>query len=518
MKLKRVPLGFWGRNVRVRPAFMVLGVVVFALSVIAWSAFLFPNVSIMASYSFELFRAWPDSPVGSGDLVSLASFAMAAATTNDAVILPNDAADRAISPQDDLARIAYHDALTGLRNRRGLDEDFNAILSDGFHLKTRAALILLDLDRFKFINDTLGHDAGDHILIELAKRIQTITNEHQICYRLGGDEFVILWVGAPSYAKLEEFCKSIKTALREPYSLENSTVESGGSIGVTWQNPDDHSLGALLKRADLALYKAKGDAGTAHRFYCGQMEIESGRKRDIHAQLRDMILTSKFDLKYQPIAKATNLKQDYCYVKASTSAEAQDWLLSQEYTDELYASGLNVQFERAILEQVVSAMKGANSRRSLVLDMSVDQLIDRTFTSYITDLLQDSDIEASRLLFVFDQFGHSEKHDLVQKSLKELMTIGIAIGSRNLDMQASTLSGSPRAKRRYLVLSRHWSSKIASDDNALQLLNNLVRLAHGIGQSVILDGIDYPAQLKVLQDLPSMMIRGEMAGRVRDHI
>lgn len=521
MKLKMVPLGLFGHHVFVPPACRNMSLCVLALHVAVWGIWFVCGID-MLHLAGGSYHANPVALSNEPDLLWLAMGLLAPTLNqfersekNAHAPLPDQAAPQR---QQELTKIAYQDALTGLRNRRGLEEDFALIFRDGFHLKTRAALILLDLDRFKFINDTLGHHAGDEILKQLADRIRDIAGHNQVCYRLGGDEFVILWIGAPSFEKVDEFCKLIKTALREPYSLENSDVESGGSIGITWQNADDRSLGELLKRADLALYKAKSDAGTAHRFYCGQMEIESGRKREINANLREMILKCAFKLSYHPMAFVSNLAVDYLKVGASANSGHEDILQAQDYVHELRDSGLNIQFERAQLQQAIADMVRSERRYILVLDMSVEQLLDRTFTSYLSDLLQENNVEASRLLLVFNQLTHPEKRDLVQKNVRELLTLGIRIGSTNLDIHNFAMPNEQRLNRRYLMLSRNWSSKIASDPNAMQLLGNLIRLAEGTGQRVMLDGIDYHQQAKVLQEFPNLILKGEIAGPVKDRV
>lgn len=518
MKLKMVPLALLGRHVFVPPACRVMSLCTLALLLATWGLWFVCGIDMLdlARSSYDTYQiVLSHEP----EILWLAMGLLAPIPDqfehSDKNAYGRTADKVAPKHHEELTKIAYQDALTGLRNRRGLEEDFALILRDGFHLKTRAALILLDLDRFKFINDTLGHHAGDDILKQLAGRIRDITGENQVCYRLGGDEFVILWIGAPSFEKVDEFCKLIKTALRKPYSLENSDVESGGSIGITWQNSDDGSLGELLKRADLALYKAKSDAGTAHRFYCGQMEIESGRKREINTNLRQMILKCAFKLSYHPMAYVSNLAVDYLKVSASASSGHEDILLAQDYLHELRDSGLNIQFERAQLQQAIDDMVRSDRRYIVVLDMSVEQLLDRTFTSYISDLLQDNSIEASRLLLVFNQLTHPEKRDLVQKNVRELLTLGIRIGSTNLDIHNFATPNEQRLSRRYLMLSRNWSSKIASDPNAMQLLGNLVRLAEGTGQRVMLDGIDYHQQTKVLQEFPDLILKGEIAGPIK---
>lgn len=523
MKLKFVPLDLFGRHVFVPPASIVMSSFVLALPIVTWTLwFAFWPAALYAAGSNFL-----TTPMTGPEqlYVTVMAMGLLAPAVEKSAPEPRHGRQSERDPQksphageQDLTKIAYQDALTALRNRRGLEEDFDVIFRNGFHLKTRAALILLDLDRFKFINDTLGHHAGDEILKQLADRIRQIAGDNQVCYRLGGDEFVILWIGAPSFAKVDEFCKLIKSALRSPYNLDSSNVESGGSIGVTWQNADDSNLGQLLKRADLALYKAKGDAGTAHRFYCGQMEIESGRKREINMELRQLILKSDFSLSYHPMAYVSNLAVDYLKVSASANNGHEDILLAQDYLHELRDSGLNIQFERAQLERAVADMVQSNRRYILVLEMSVEQLLDRTFTSYISDLLQDNDVEANRILLVFNQLTHPEKHDLVQKNVRELLALGLRIGSTNLDIHNFAMPNENRLSRRYLMLARNWSSKIASDPNAMQLLGNLVRLAEGTGQRVMLDGIDYKQQVRVLQEFPNLILKGEIAGIVRDQI
>lgn len=484
MKLNKFPLDVFGRNGYVPPAMIVLSLCVL-IAVIACSGSFFMT------------------DVVAGDLpLVLAS-----------MLVPSKVSEKK-NDIEHLEAIAYRDSLTGLRNRRGLQEDVESMQTRGFDVGSRMAVILIDLDRFKFINDTLGHAAGDQILISLADRLSGLCDGDRKCYRLGGDEFLILWSDGPTFLQVDEFCKKIKAIMSDPYKVDRTEVEGGGSLGITWEKEIDRGLGTILKRADMALYKAKAVAGSAHRFFCGQMEEETRLKRNIESELRTLIIEGNFDLKYQPVAHSLDLDVDHFEVVAYKQDDGDKKTIDDAYATLLEESGLVIQFDRAVLERAMSEISLRKKRCTLIVRMNSDQLLDPTFVSYFDELTKANNLSGTRFILIFDTLDKPANQALVDSSLEQLAEIGVRIGSFGLGRDISNFERGKMPASRYLVLGHSWIANIIDDESARESFNNLVRLATCMNMRVIVDDVQTLGQVEYLKSFNGMLIKGPIVDEI----
>jgi diguanylate cyclase (GGDEF)-like protein len=169
--------------------------------------------------------------------------------------------------EESLKYNAFHDSLTGLGNRHALECDVGVALQTSIGEGHAPALLLLDLDKFKFINDTMGHTVGDEILLALSARLREAAGPSHRLYRLGGDEFVIFWQGAPERQIVTMFCTALMQLISFPFDINGIKLAAGGSVGVTWLDAEDRSMSDVLRRADLALYRSKEVPGSHFSLY-----------------------------------------------------------------------------------------------------------------------------------------------------------------------------------------------------------------------------------------------------------
>jgi diguanylate cyclase (GGDEF)-like protein/PAS domain S-box-containing protein len=201
-------------------------------------------------------------------------------------------------------RMARYDALTGLANRAHVIEALGRALRDGHHEGRRSTLMLIDLDRFKQINDTLGHPVGDKLLVEVAKRLTALLRPEERCGRLGGDEFAVVVGDATDRDRVDRLAKSIVEELSTPFEIDDHVLHIGGSVGSATAPRDGRAVEMLLRNADLALYRAKDDGRGVHRRYEPQLHAEAEKRRRIEVALRDALERGELRLVYQPIVEA----------------------------------------------------------------------------------------------------------------------------------------------------------------------------------------------------------------------
>jgi diguanylate cyclase (GGDEF)-like protein/PAS domain S-box-containing protein len=206
--------------------------------------------------------------------------------------------------QKDASRLAQYDSLTGLANRHRMSKRLNSILTAYQAAKRSCALIMLDLDRFKQVNDTLGHPAGDELLKQVAQRLERIVDKRGEIGRLGGDEFQIILPDVDDRGKLGDIAARIIQMLSQPYSIEGSRAVIGTSIGIAIAPYDGITSDELVKAADLALYAAKGDGRGLFRFYSSELKDSAQERREIEEDLRDALARGELLMHYQPIVRS----------------------------------------------------------------------------------------------------------------------------------------------------------------------------------------------------------------------
>jgi len=197
--------------------------------------------------------------------------------------------------------LAHHDALTGLANRAQLIQSLEAALAVLPLRRDGIAVHFLDLDRFKRINDSLGHDGGDSLLKTVAERLRAVIRIEDVVARLGGDEFVVLQTGVAGKVQAEDFARRIISAVTAPTTLKDRPFVATVSVGVALAPADGTNPERLLKSADLALYKAKADGRNCIRFFAAEMDTELQARFELERVIRDAVLHDRFELHYQPL-------------------------------------------------------------------------------------------------------------------------------------------------------------------------------------------------------------------------
>ncbi|MEQ1541632.1 MAG: EAL domain-containing protein [Novosphingobium sp.] len=204
--------------------------------------------------------------------------------------------------QQDASRLAQYDSLTGLANRHRMGKRLDTTLTAYQAAKRACAIMMLDLDRFKQVNDTLGHPAGDELLKQVAQRLQRVVAEKGCeIGRLGGDEFQIILPDVDDRGRLGEIAKTIITMLSQPYQIEGSRCVIGASVGIAIAPYDGVASDELVRSADLALYASKGGGRGQFRFYSSDLHSEAERRRQIEEDLRDALSSDQMRVAYQPI-------------------------------------------------------------------------------------------------------------------------------------------------------------------------------------------------------------------------
>ncbi|MBB4063531.1 putative bifunctional diguanylate cyclase/phosphodiesterase [Gellertiella hungarica] len=410
-----------------------------------------------------------------------------------------------------LVHEARHDSLTGLRNRLALKSDVAAILASS--LLPRQALLLLDLDRFKFVNDTLGHDAGDELLQNLTRRLQSLVTPADGLYRLGGDEFVILLDDPDSLGSVEAFCRRLEQAIEEPHDLAKGRVATGVSIGISFLRTTDADLSAALKRADLALYKAKEVPGSAHVFYNDALAEQSTLRVELERDLSRALADGEFYLEYQPIVGVET--------GAVRSFEA---LLRWDHPDRgvlpppLFVplaerTGLIVPLGRWVMRQACLEAAKWPSPTGVAVNVAGDQFKDRTFVSHVLSCLREARLAPGRLTIEITESIFTIDIEALSESLAELRSYGVRIALDDFGTGFSSINNLKSFPLDQLKIDRSFAREMLADSRDAELVELIRRLGDTFRVSTTIEGIETEGQLEFIRALGVAEAQGFLISR-----
>ncbi|MBK1620365.1 hypothetical protein CKO42_18355 [Lamprobacter modestohalophilus] len=438
-----------------------------------------------------------------------------------AVILNQDISARKVA-ENQIKQLAFFDALTHLPNRRLLLDRLNHALAtirrDGHH----GALLFIDLDHFKDLNDSLGHDMGDNLLQQVAERLMQNVRARDTVARLGGDEFVVVLEGLSDEAdqaaqQTRTVAEKVQQALTEPYQLGEKPHHVSPSIGATLIEPADASVDELLKRADLAMYQAKDAGRNTFRFFDPQTQIALEERTELEAHLRMGLLSRQFVLHYQAqVDSAGALIGAEALVRW---AHPERGLLGPDIFIHLAEeSGLILPLGKWVLHAACSqladwAAETRSAQRSLAVNISARQFRDPGFVAMVRSAVLSHDIDPSLLeLELTESLLLEDVEDTITKMVA-LRTLGLRFALDDFGTGYSSLAYLKRLPLDTLKIDRSFVDDVTHDANAAAIVRAILALAPQLGLSVIAEGVETQAQRRFLTRNGCRAFQGYLFGR-----
>lgn len=399
--------------------------------------------------------------------------------------------ERAATEQ--LRRAAYHDSLTGLRNRHALSEDVERIINckagtSGNPAST--ALLLFDLDRFKYINDTMGHAAGDLVLKTVAERLLAYCTPGQQVYRLGGDEFVLLWDGAPGGETISSYCVGLAAFVFRPVQSSVGWIDTAGSIGAAVRDPDVSTLSELLKRADIALYHAKEKSGSSHSLFTNDMDSIHRQRQQMEAEMRQGIANGAFSLNYRPVLRASTLSVSGFSVRVRWRRPGADDLEQEDFMPLAEDSGLVLPLSKWMLEKALKDAKGWRHGAAVTLPVSAVQLRDPSFAGSVVKSLDEAQFAPARLILDVEHNATRHEGAIVLANLERLREHGVKVSVSDLAASIAGLSMVRPFPVDCVRLDLSRIRSLAGERKLEQMLTLFLQLASTVETPAILTGVD----------------------------
>ncbi|MFC3626129.1 EAL domain-containing protein [Vogesella amnigena] len=413
-----------------------------------------------------------------------------------------------------IRRLAYFDSLTGLPNRALLQDHANQALALSRHDRTSLALMFIDLDRFKNINDTLGHSMGDLLLVEVGRRLSVLLQEKDTLTRLGGDEFIILLPETDESAA-GHLAESVVQALSAPYHLNGYELVSTPSIGIAMAPTDGGTLEELLRAADAAMYRAKAEGRSTFRFFTAQMQQRSALRLKLEAELRRALDRKELQLYYQPqcdmhgrlIGLEALLRWQHPELGMVSPAEFIP--LAEE-------SGLIVPIGMWVLEEAIAQMQSWRERDlrvpSVAVNLSALQFRQPLLVEQVARLLHESALPPECLELELTESVVLEDPDDALGLMERLHQLGVRLAIDDFGTGYSSLNYLRRFPVDRLKIDRSFVQDL-EQGRGIAIVRAIVSLAHSLGFVTIAEGVETPEQLAQLRKLRCDQVQGFLFAR-----
>ncbi len=418
-----------------------------------------------------------------------------------------------------IAYLAQHDLLTGLANRalfsEKLDETAKRLQRHG----TVFTVLMIDLDRFKQVNDTLGHPAGDQLLVEVAQRLKSSLRDTDVVARLGGDEFAIIQENEKDQREgAVLLARRIIRLIEKPFDIGGHQVNVGASIGIAFAPEHGNDVEVLLKKADLALYAAKSGGRNDFHVFEPELTEAADAQKSIEAELRGAISRHEFELHYQPIIDART--RGICAVEAFVRWHHPEkgMLAPDQFLPLAESSGLIVPLGEWILRQACLDAAAWPSHIRIAVNISAVQFIKGNLLDVVLPALADSGLSPDRLQIEIADVGLLEAEQARHlPTIQQLKNLGVSIVLDGCGVgytAAGYLTSFPFDK---IKIDRPLSQGFASRRDHGAVVASVVALAHGLGIAAAAKGVESPEQFDALQAVGVDFAQGYLFGRPVPH-
>jgi len=418
-----------------------------------------------------------------------------------------------------LHHLALHDALTGLPNRALVMDRVEQMLTRDRRHQSGGALLFLDLDDFKNVNDTLGHSAGDQLLIAVTARLAGTLRGVDTIGRMGGDEFVVLLDGDASDVSPELVAQRLLDVMAQPFELGEPTVALTVNISIGIASGDRASADELLRDADIALYQAKGAGKNRFEIFDPQMQTDISRRSDIEFDLRSALTGDQYRLVYQPIYELDDLTVIGVEALLRWDHPVRGMVGPDEFIPVLEQTGQIREVGRWVLQHACHQMAAWHSRGD-TLDLSVNvsarQLDHDTITEDIGDALRASGLPASSLIIEVTETALMHNVVATARRLHAIKALGVRIAVDDFGTGYSSLAYLQQFPVDCIKIDRAFTSAVTTSPESRALIGTLVQLGKDLGLATLAEGVETTEEMDILRGAEVNQAQGFLMARPLD--
>ncbi len=413
--------------------------------------------------------------------------------------------------QNKLNILAHYDLLTNLPNRALFQDTLTRKISKAKRNKTKLALMFIDLDNFKMINDTLGHDYGDLLLIEVAKRLTGILREEDLVARLGGDEFTVILDDIKDTAYPSIVAQKIIDSLSQPVKLKDEIGYIGASVGIAIFPDDATNKEDLIKNADMAMYSAKQGGKNIYRYFTEDMNADAKERLELSNDLRNAIHNNQLKLFYQPIIDVTNNTLHACEALVRWEHPKYGTIAPENFIKLAEEGGFMVQIGKWIIQracQQLKIMEKLGLSVKIAINISSKQLTQNHLEHTIKTFVKESRINPKLLELEVTESFLTENIKQVEIALGNLKKLGILTAIDDFGTGYSSLAKLKKLPISKLKIDKSFIDDIPNDEDDMQIASTIIALAKNLNLEVVAEGVETKAQVDFLKSHGCRLMQG----------
>jgi diguanylate cyclase (GGDEF)-like protein len=412
-----------------------------------------------------------------------------------------------------IEHLAHYDALTNLPNRTLFQRH-----AEGLLLETEGrqfAILYIDVDEFKRINDTLGHLIGDEFLKGVAERLRQSVGPDDFIARLGGDEFAILQNGIDSAADVHALVARIYSALRTPFDCDGHQLSSDASIGIAIAPRDGSDLLDLLKNADLAMYAAKSAGRRTYRFFDLEMEQEANHRRELEADLREALAHGSFELHYQPQVDLGTDRVTGCEALLRWRHPLRGMVSPADFVPVAEETGLIEEIGQWVLRTACAEAAKWPAHVRIAINVSPVQFRSDTLSLKVAAALTESGLDPRRLELEITEAVLIADNDAALATLNQLRTLGIHIALDDFGTGYSSLQYLQRFPFDKIKIDRSFVKEVTRNSSSASIIRAVVSIAADRHIITTAEGVETPQQRETVQNLGCTQMQGYLFSAAR---
>ena len=416
-----------------------------------------------------------------------------------------------------LARLAHYDPLTNVPNRILFRDRLSRVLERARRGQQTVALFFIDLDGFKQVNDTLGHEAGDELIRTVAERLSHCMRKSDSVARIGGDEFTVILEDVDTTSDIVNVARKAIDVISRPVMLGGQQVFVGASIGIAVFPEAGEDVDSLLKHADMAMYQAKGLRGSAYRFYTEKMNVEAMNQMYLEADLRRALRRGEFELYYQPRIALDGEQVAGVEALLRWNHPVRGIVSPADFIPLAEEVGLIVPLGYWVIHQACADMRAMDARNvdpiHIAVNLSFKQFADEKFAQTVGNIIDAAGIDARRLEFELTETAIMSSVEDIERCMQLIRELGPTFSLDDFGTGYSSFAHIQRLPIGALKIDRSFVKNVITTHDDATIVKAMISLAHNLGLKVIAEGAETGEQVDFLRDHACDQVQGYFFSR-----
>ena len=413
-----------------------------------------------------------------------------------------------------IAYLARYDTLTQLPNRLQVTEALGEALRYAYQWRSRCALLMVDLDRFKAVNDSLGHLTGDKLLAQVSARLQSLMGDNEMCGRLGGDEFAIVMRDASHPHAVRNVARRVIDRLSEPYQVDHHTLHVGASVGSAEGPRDGCSVEELMRNADLALYRAKDTGGGEHCVFEPMLHASAEERRQLEQSLRKALGRNEMLLHYQPVVDSRSEAVVSFEALVRWNSKEHGFVSPGKFIPIAEDTRLIVPIGKWVMRKACEEARGWPDHVKVNVNVSPEQLLEPGFHEEVVEALAVTGLRPERLEIEVTESIFLRDATIARNALEQVMALGCSVALDDFGTGYSSLGYLRKLRFSTIKVDRTFVQGAATGSaESLAIINAVVAMANSLDMSTTAEGVETAYEADLIRNLGCDKIQGFYFGR-----